>query len=95
MKQSSKTRLQWAVLLSTAMMLAACGDSDSDVAGGGGATPPPAPPPVTGDVPGTAQATPSAWTTFVGAQVKSETAAGLSLTDVVAPFSETEAPLPI
>ena len=90
MNHSSKTRLKWAVLLSAAIMLAACSDSDSD--SGGGATPPPAPPPVTGDVPSTAQASPTAWTTFVGAQTRSETGKGLDLTGVVAPFSETDAP---
>lgn len=90
MNHSSKTRLKWAVLLSAAVMLAACSDSDSD--SGGGATPPPAPPPVTGDVPSTAQASPTAWTTFVGAQTRSETGKGLDLTGVVAPFSETDAP---
>jgi|GEM_PF-5454532 len=95
MNHSSKTRLKWAALLGAAVILAACSDSDSDTPGGPGATPPPAPPPVTGDVPGTAQASPTAWTTFVGAQAKSETGRGLDLTGVVAPFSESEAPLPI
>ena len=91
MNHSSKTRLKWAVLLSAAVMLAACSDSDSD-SGGGGTAPPPAPPPVTGDVPSTAQASSTAWTAFVGAQTRSETGKGLDLTGVVAPFSETEAP---
>jgi hypothetical protein len=86
-------RLQWACVVGASALLAACSD-------GGGiespAPPPPAPPPVaTGDVPASAQASPSAWTAFVRAQAPTEAGKPLDLSGVVAPFSETEAPLPI
>jgi len=90
MKHSSRTRLQWAAVLSAAVLLGACSDNDDPVD-----APAPAPPPATGDVPASAQASPTAWTTFVNSQAKTETGRPLDVTGVVPPFSESEAPLPI
>jgi hypothetical protein len=90
MNTHTRTRLQWAAVLSAAALLAACGDSDS---GDSAAAPPaPTPPAATGDVPASAQISPTAWTNFVKAQGKTETGKPLDLTGVVAPFSESEAP---
>lgn len=80
------------VLAATAALFAACSDSPPAEAPA-----PPAPPPSSGGtVPGSALASPSAYTLFVRDQPKSETAKPLDLTGVnAAPVSETEAPLPI
>lgn len=79
-----KTNL-WITTVALTASLAACG--------GGGSSPDT--PPVSNEVPASATASPTAYSTYAGSLVKSETAEPLDTSKVVPPTSESAAPIDV
>jgi hypothetical protein len=71
-----------------ALVLAACSDSPSGVV-------PSAPQAAINAVPPSATASPASYSQFAGSLAKTETGLPLDVSQVVAPTSETEAPIPV
>jgi hypothetical protein len=76
-----------ALALTTAL-LAGCGGGDGGVA-------PPQQPSASGDVPATALGSTQAYAAFVGAQASDDSRAPLALGELVAPASDTDAPIAV
>ena len=85
-KATFMTRLAAALVVGTA--LSACGGGDSYDG-------PAAPPAAITEVPVSASASTRAYSEFAASLARSETAEGLGLNLVVAPRSETDAPIPV
>jgi hypothetical protein len=90
MKRIAIQRTHWAALALLSLALTGCGGSDSTTI-----NEPQNPPGAFDEVPASAKASATGYTTFAAGLRKSETAAGLDINQTTPPTSETEAPQPV
>jgi hypothetical protein len=83
MKRTNLKRWHWAALALATLSLTACGGSDGDSM---------QEPVATDQVPASAKISATGYTQFAAGLPKSETAAGLDISQTTPPTSETEAP---